>query len=230
MTRTPGKGPRQGKWVQSPAKPLQPSEVVLWNCLCSISLMRRCKCISDQNICLCAPRSIARRMSSVNAYMQDGEAPDPELASKLAALRWSKASARQQQEVAAACGPCATAEAAQQAAEASAAEPSKQQSTVQSQLESQCQMAELEAHALREQLKDAQAKLATEQARAGQRAQETNAALRQHIAALEEERAKVKEAAHNELVACRDAGMKVSLFIPVLAMVHVDLPESLCGC
>ena len=150
--------------------------------------------------------------------MQEGEAPDPELASKLAALRWSKASARQQQELVAAHSPCVTAEAAQQAAEASAVESSKLQSTVHSQLERQCQTAELEAHTLREQLKDAQAELAMERVRAGQRAQETEAALRQHIAALEEERAQAKVAAHNELVNCRDAGMKVGPFICVLGI------------
>ena len=154
--------------------------------------------------------------------MQEQEAPDPELASKLAALRWSKASARPQQGLALAHGPRATAEAAQQAAEASADEPSKLQSSVQSQLESQCTSAELEAHSLREQLKNAQAELAMEGARAGQQAQEAEAALRRHIAALEKVRFQAKAAAHDELVACRDAGMKVSPFISTSGMVYTS--------
>ena len=142
--------------------------------------------------------------------MQEQEAPDPELTSKLAALRWSKASARPQQGV------------AQQAAEASADEPSKLQTSVQSRLESQCTSAELEAHSLREQLKDAQAELAMEGTRAGQQAQETEAALRQHIAALEKERSQAKVAAHDELVACRDAGMKVSPLTSKSGMVYIE--------
>ena len=153
--------------------------------------------------------------------MQEQEAPDPELASKLAALRWSKASARPQQGLAPAHGPRATAEAAQQAAEATVDKPSKLQTSVQSQLESQCTTAELEAHSLREQLKNAQAELAVEGARAGQRAQETEAALRRHTAALEEERSQAKRAAHDELVACRDAGMKVSPFISMFGIVYI---------
>lgn len=141
--------------------------------------------------------------------MQEQEAPDPELASKLAALRWSKASARPQQ-------------AAQQAAEAASEEPSKLQTSVQSQLKSQCTSAELEAHSLREQLKIAQAELAMDGARAGQQAQETEAALSQHIAALENQRSQAKAAAHDELVACRDAGMKVRPFISTSGMVCIS--------
>ena len=210
--------------MQSPTKPQRPSEVVFFDDgafaerLHPLILMRRSKSAGTESLSIWSPRRAACYYSFKPAFVQQEEAPDPELASKLAALRWSKASARQQQEPTPVHGPCAMAEAAQQA---SADEPSKLQATVQSQLENQRQAAELEVDRLREQLKDAHAELAMERARAGQRAQEAEAALRQHIAALEEKNTQAKVAAHDELVACRDAGMKVSPFICILGMGHV---------
>lgn len=162
-----------------------------------------------------------------HCHTQDAESPKAGQGADLEASR-SKAAALEQ-ELAAARQARAAAEAARHTAELSAVNASRRQSQLQdlsqklseagNKMDRDSQAARESEESLRKQLRDVHAELAREQALAGHRAgelaggasaaDESAAQLSELLAALEEESRKMKAAAHDELITCRDAGMKV---------------------